>query len=77
MSLSLKVKKVIFMYERPFLGMLHIVNKISESKLKSKDPPRPHHGSKIKLAYMKGQVSLKIGICTTHKPINKKELNLI
>ena len=42
-------------------------------KIESKYPPC----TKIKLTYMKGQVGLKRAICTPHKPINKKELNLI
>ena len=52
----------------PFGHVIYSKEKLFESK----DPPRPHHGAKIKSTYMKGQVSLKIAILTPQKLINKK-----
>ena len=79
LSSSLQVKRVIFTYEIPLLGMLHIVRKLL-IKLESKDPPRPSQTYKHQVGLMEQQVGQRTCqvslIGGSRKPIYRA-LNLI
>jgi len=55
--------------EDPFGHVTYGKDKIIWVKIKSKDPPRPHHDVNINSSYTHGQVGLKDVVWLSGRPI--------